>query len=232
MRKLTLISISSLFFFTGCSAGSSLTDQQTHSIGMVGGLVEGCYQKGLITPNDYNYARNVYSGIINESQKYIPAITASYNETLRYVDQIDYNLCQTELPNTLSLIYQHYENNRLTFTDILVGLNEVSDSYQNHANQMLQATSNNMYYPQPTFNSNPRKKTITANQIGNGTYFSDGSSSMRIGDQVMHSDGSSSTIIGNSAYHSDGSSSMRIGDTIQNSSGSNCYVSGRTLQCN
>lgn len=231
MKKLTFISLSALLFFTGCTAASSLTDNQKRSVGLVGGYIQGCYQKGLLSPDDYKMASRAYSEIINDSQKHMSIISEGYEHAIRDTDSYNYNLCQAQLPNTLSDIYQYYARNRVTVTDVLAGLNQVSESYQNHANQMLQATSNNMYYPQPDFSNNSRKQTITANRIGNSTYFSDGSSSMQIGNQAIHSDGSSSTVIGNSAYHSDGSSSMRIGDNIHNSNGSNCYVSGRTLMC-
>lgn len=231
MKKLIFTSLSALFLLTGCTAASSLTDDQKRSVGLVGGYIQGCYQKGLLSQDDYSLANMAYSEIINDSQKHLSIISEGYEHAIRDTDSYNYNLCQAQLPKTLSDMYQYYARNRVTVTDVLAGLNQVSGSYQAHANQMLQATSNNMYYPQPNFSNNSRKQTITASQIGNSTYFSDGSSSMQIGNQAIHSDGSSSTVIGNSAYHSDGSSSMRIGDNVYNSNGSNCYISGRTVVC-
>lgn len=232
MKKTTLISITSLFFFTGCTASSSLTDDQKYSVGIVGGAIQACYQKGFINQNDYNTASRAYSEILNDSKKYMPLITEGYNVALSKADSLDYNFCQTEVPNRFSNIYQYYVNNRVTFTDVLEGLNGVSEVYQNHAQQMLKATSNNMYYPPINANKKAKNKTVTSYQVDDTTYFSDGTSSRRNGNTIYHSDGSNSMISNNYVYHSDGSNTLISGNYAYNSDGSNCYLSNGTLTCN
>lgn len=216
MKRTLLISIISLFFFTGCTAASSLTDTQKYSVGIVGGAVQACYQKGFINQNDYNIASSAYYEIINDSKKHLPLITEGYNAALSNADSLDYNSCQTKVPNQLANIYQYYAHKRLTFTDVLAGLNGVSEVYQDHSQQMLKATSNNMYYPPINTNRQARNRTVTAYQSGDTTYFSNGTSSRRSGDTT---------------YHSDGSNSMRSGNYIYNSDGSKCLVSNNTVTC-
>lgn len=216
MKKLTFISLSALLFFTGCTAASSLTDDQKRSVGLVGGYIQGCYQKGLLSEDDYSVARRAYSEIINDSQKHMSIISEGYEHAIRDTDSYNYNLCQAQLPSTLSDIYQYYARNRVTATDVLTGLNQVSESYQDHANQMLQASSKNMYYPQPTINSRPKRRTLNAQQIGDTTYFSDGTSWTRSGDNLIHSNGTTSYISGGYIYNPDGSQ---------------CYMSYNTLIC-
>lgn len=216
MKKLTFISLSALLFFTGCTAASSLTDDQKRSVGLVGGYIQGCYQKGLLSEGDYSVARRAYSEIINDSQKHMSIISEGYEHAIRDTDSYNYNLCQAQLPSSLSNIYQYYARNRVTVTDVLTGLNQVSESYQDHANQMLQASSKNMYYPQPTINSRPKRRTLNAQQIGDTTYFSDGTSWTRSGDNLIHSNGTTSYISGGYIYNPDGSQ---------------CYMSYNTLIC-
>lgn len=135
------------------------------------------------------------------------------------------------MPNQLANIYQYYAHKRLTFTDVLAGLNGVSEVYQDHSQQMLKATSNNMYYPPINTNRQARNRTVTAYQSGDTTYFSNGTSSRRSGDTTYHSDGSNSMRSGNYTYHSDGSNSTRSGNYIYNSDGSKCLVSNNTVTC-
>ncbi len=231
MKKIIFTSIVSLLFFTGCTASSSLTEEQKYSVGIVGGAVQACYQKGFINQNDYNTASRAYSEILNDSKKHMPLITEGYNVALSKADSVDYNFCQTEVPNRFSNIYQYYVNNRVTFADVLEGLNGVSEVYQGHAQQMLKATSNNMYYPPINVNRKARNRTVTSYQQGDTTYFSDGTSSIRSGNSVYHSDGTNSTISGNYMYHSDGTNSTISGNYIYNSDGSKCLISNDTITC-
>ena len=113
----------------------------------------------------------------------------------------------------------------------LDGLNAISQTAQNHSEQMLRATSNNMYYPPIDTNRQARNRTVTSYQQGDTTYFSNGTSSRRSGNTVYHSDGSNSMRSGNYTYHSDGSNSMRSGNYIYNSDGSKCLISNNTVTC-
>lgn len=113
----------------------------------------------------------------------------------------------------------------------LNGLNGLSQITQAHGEQMLRATSNNMYYPPINTNRQARNRTVTAYQSGDTTYFSNGTSSRRSGDTTYHSDGSNSMRSGNYTYHSDGSNSTRSGNYIYNSDGSKCLVSNNTVTC-
>lgn len=113
----------------------------------------------------------------------------------------------------------------------LNGLNGISQIAQDHSEQMLKATSNNMYYPPINTNMKVRNRTITSYQEGDTTYFSNGTSSRRSGNTIYHSDGSNSTISGNYIYNSDGSKTMISGNHAYNSDGSNCRFSNGTLSC-
>ena len=113
----------------------------------------------------------------------------------------------------------------------LNGLNGISQIAQDHSEQMLKATSNNMYYPPINTNMKVRNRTITSYQSGDTTYFSNGTSSRRSGDNIYHSDGTSSMRSGNYIYHSDGTNSTRSGNYIYNSDGSKCLISNNTVTC-
>ena len=53
----------------------------------------------------------------------------------------------------------------------------------------------------------------TARQIGDTTFFSNGETSTRIGDTTFNSDGTFSTRIGDTEFYSDGNTATQIGDT-------------------
>lgn len=105
---------------------------------------------------------------------------------------------------------------RITFLDIMKGLNALSESYADYSNQVLEQSSKNMYYPPLTINNRPKKKTVNAQQVGDTVYFSDGTSWTISGDNILHSDGSISHMSNGYIYNSDGSK---------------CYVSNSTLIC-
>lgn len=176
MKKAILVSVASLFVFTGCSSTPS-SGEQFASI---------CPKGSALIISGYS------------------------------ADQSEEPLCKTHIPNNLKYARQHDDKSTVTALDVMNGLNKLSKSYADHGQQMLEESSKNMYYPQPTINSRPKRRTVNAQQIGDTTYFSDGTSWTRSGDNLIHSDGTTSYISGGYIYNPDGSQ---------------CYMSYNTLIC-
>lgn len=59
----------------------------------------------------------------------------------------------------------------------------------------------------------------SATQMGDITFYSDGTSAIRMGDTTFFSDGSSATRMGDTTFYSNGSSATQIGDTTYFSDG-------------
>lgn len=230
MKKRLIIVLTSIGV-VGCTAASTLDDNQKASIGVLGAAIEGCYQKGYINNNDYGMAKNAYSVILRDSKKDLPIIQTAFNQAIHNIESLSYNDCHTYVPQTLVNMYKYYEHHRLTVGDVLVGISSLSNQYQDHANQMYQMAQNTSYMPHLDMPRPKQSKNITSFQSGNTTFYSDGTSSTRIGNQVFHSNGVNSTIVGDTAYHSDGTHSSRTGDWIYNSDGTKCYKSGSMLTC-
>ena len=216
MKKTLLISIASLFVFTGCST-IALNDNQKTNLGMTGGIADRCYKEGFITLDEYNSLLAVYMNAVDRNKGGYQDISASFDRYSRSTDQLNHQICRTDIPTNFAHIRQYLNRNTVSVTDVMAGLNTLSQSYAVHSQQMLRQSSRNMYYPQPTINNNSRKRrTLNAQQIGDTTYFSDGTSWTRSGDNLIHSDGITSYISGGYIYNPDGSK---------------CYVSGGTLIC-
>ena len=285
MKRTLLIPMASLFFFTGCSSGGSMSSQKTsitipslsntheiaalnnsqkNSVGVAGGIAGNCYREGFINLDEYNDILRVYIDItdsadvshvvlkesadyarLKESAENYSAFSSGLKAAENSNIKLNNKICRTDIPNILVYARDYHNNNsqtdipnalgymkdKVTVTDVINGLNILSQIVQNHSEQMLEASSNNMYYPPINTNKKAKNRTITSYQEGDTTYFSNGTSSRRSGDTIYHSDGSNSTKSGNYIYHSDGSNSTKSGNYIYNSDGSKCLISNNTVTC-
>lgn len=225
---------------------ADLNERQMISLGVAGGITEKCYREGFTSFEEYKDIIRVYSDIIG-SIDYYSAFSAGSKAVENGRVKLNNKICRTEIPNILVYARDYYNNNsqteipntlgyikdknKVTVTDAINGLNALSQIVQSHSEQMLEASSNNMYYPPVNTNMKVRNRTVTSYQEGDTTYFSNGTSSRRSGNTIYHSDGSNSTISGNYIYNSDGSKTMISGNHAYNSDGSNCRFSNGTLSC-
>ncbi|MGE5547281.1 MAG: hypothetical protein ACM33T_10310 [Solirubrobacterales bacterium] len=72
---------------------------------------------------------------------------------------------------------------------------------------------------------------VSANQLGDLTFFSDGSWMRRVGDAYKHSDGKVTVKRGDTFFHADGSWSRQVGDTVTRSDGRSCSIFGNAMTC-
>lgn len=286
-----LISIASLFFFTGCSSSGSISSQKTNiaipslnntheiailnnmqknSVGVAAGIAGNCYREGFINLDEYNDILRVYIDI-TDSANVNPVVLKESADYVRLKESVDSysafssglkaaedsniklnnKICRTDIPNILVYARDYHNNdsktdipnvlgymkNKVTVTDVINGLNVLSQIVQSHGEMMLEA-SNNLHLPPANMNNatkeinSKRTRTINSYQEGDTTYFSNGTSARRNGNTVYHSDGSSSRISGNHIYHSDGSKTTISGKHAYHSDGSSCFMSlNGTLTC-
>lgn len=77
----------------------------------------------------------------------------------------------------------------------------------------------------------PGGPATTATQVGDTTYFSDGTRADRVGNTLYFSDGRRADQVGDTTYFSDGSRADRVGNVLYRSDGTTCTQVGERTEC-
>lgn len=251
MNRILLISIASLFFFTGCSSNGLISSQKTSitipslnntheiadfnerqmiSLGVAGEITENCYREGFTSFEEYKDIMRVYSDIIGSIDDYSAFSTGSkavQNSSVKLNNKI----CRTEIPNILVYARDYYNNDSKTDIPNVLGYMKnkitVTDVINglNVLSHIVQSHGEMMLEASNNLHLPPvniNNATKGINSKRTRTI-----NSYQEGDTTYFSNGTSARRNGNTVYHSDGSSSRISGNHIYHSDGSKTTISGK-----
>lgn len=253
MKKMILISITSLFFFTGCSSvgatnsqknsiaipslsGSheiaDLSDSQKNSIGVAGGITDRCYREGFINLDEYNDILTVYLDITESAgaSHVVLKESADYarlNEATEKYSAFSAGLKAAKNSNIRL-------NSKICRTDIPNILVYARDYHDNNSQtdipNFLGYTENKVTVQDVIYGLSLISQSLEDHSqkmlkaTSNNMYYPAINTNKKAKRRTVTSYQEGDTI-----YFSDGTSSRRNGNTIYNSDGSNSIISNNYI---
>ena len=251
MNRILLISIASLFFFTGCSSNGLISSQKTSitipslnntheianfnerqmiSLGVAGEITENCHREGFTSFEEYKDIMRVYTDIIGSIDDY-SAFSAGSKAVRNSSIKLNNKICRTEIPNILVYARDYYNNDSKTDIPNVLGYMKnkitVTDVINglNVLGQIVQSHGEMMLEASNNLHLPPVNMNNATKGINSKRTRT--INSYQEGDTTYFSNGTSARRNGNTVYHSDGSSSRISGNHIYHSDGSKTTISGK-----